>query len=718
MEFWSYYRVLRRRWWLIAATTLAAVAIAIVVKPLPGKDFEATATLSVPSQERSLFLVSGLPAETGSVRDAAAFALIRSRDLAERVTKRYSLEIRPAELQRRLSVTKDQGTDLISISVTGRTPAEAVALTNAVVETAAAYDQETQSRAGTLAREFIEKQVEEARANLRKAEDALLAFKQHNEVELSSPVSAQLASLQAESQRLALSLNEIDAKLSSIRGQMNQHNATRTDQEISLNPIAQQLRGELVGLEVSLTSELALHTEKYPSVVALKAKIEAVKNRLSTELGKTVSSERTQFNPIYDALVQNRINLETEKVALLAENEALQRALTQIRNGLPGLDKTQLEQSRLNRNVEIRSKEYGDLQNRLAQARLKEQEVQDLGTLAVVSPAGEPYPTSPWGKLVRLALAAVLGLMGGGALAYLLEYLDNTFKAPENAERLLSVPVLGAIPRHDAPFDEAYRLLEVNVAARERKRKHDVIAIMSPRPLEGTSTVVANLGRAFARAGRDTIVVDASLQRPAQHVHFRISNEKGLANVLAGEVTLDDALAKTYFPNLWVLPTGPVPPQNNGLLMRKEMAELLEQLKQKGDLILVDSPPGVFADASAVASLASRVLLVLDARQSPRGVEAHVKTQLDRLGAKILGVVLTKVRRDLVPSYVYQERLFQESQRRKLSPIATATGLLVVIALGVAAALFFQAPQNRDLAFGLLRGAVQWTSMRVFGTSL
>jgi polysaccharide biosynthesis transport protein len=495
---------------------------------------------------------------------------------------------------------------------------------------------------------------------------------------------------------------------------MGQQSATRTDQEISDNPVAQQLRGDLVGLEVSLTSELALHTDKYPSVVALKAKIEAVKNRLNEELSKTISKERTEFNPVYDALVQNRINLETERVALLAEGEALQRVLRQLRSELPGLDHLQLDQSRLNRNVEIAAREYGDLQNRLDQARLKEQEVQDLGSLAVESPAGIGHPVSPWGKFARLAFAAVLGLTGGAAVAFSFEYLDSSIKTPENAERLLGMPVLASVPRHNPPFDEAYRLLRVNVAARAHKHEPDVIAIMSPKPREGTSTVVANLASAFAKTGRHVIVVDAALHRPTQHIHFRVSNQRGLVNILAGDAALDEALTNTYIPNLWVLPAGSVPAE--GTLDGGKMSELVAELKQKADLVLVDTPAGVFSDAFAVVAFASAVLVVLDARQSPRGVEDHVKTQLDRLGANVLGVVLTKVRQDLVPAYTYQDA--EERPHRKLPAAATMMVIVAMIGLGIAAGLYLNVPQNRDLAFGLMRAVVHWTSLRVFGTSL
>jgi polysaccharide biosynthesis transport protein len=714
MEFWAYYRVLKRWWWLIAATTVAAIAIAFVAQPMRGNDFEATATLTVPSDERGPFMVSGLPPETGAMRDAAAFNLLRSRELAGRVVKRFGFDLRPVDLQRRVSIVKDQGTDLVRVTVTGRTPSEAIALTNAVAESAVAYDQEVQSRTGSLAREFVEKQVDEVRANLRKAEEAFLVYKQSHEMELSSPRSAQLASLQVESQRGAFALSEVEAKLALLRARMGQQSATRTDQEISDNPIAQQLRGELVGLEVSLTSELALHTEKYPSVVALKAKIEAVKDRLNSELKKTVSKERTEFNPVYDTLVQNRISLETQKVALLAQKEAIDGALAQARSDLPGVDQVQLQQSRLTRNIEVLSKDYSNLRDRLLQARLKELELQDLGSLAVAMPAATATPVSPWGLLTRLLFAAVLGMMVGGALALGIDYMDNnSLKSPVAAERLLGLSVLAAIPRHNRPFEEAYQLLRVNVTNRESKLKPpNVMAVMSPTPGEGASTVVAGLARAFARSGRQTIVVDASLQRPAQHEHFGIPNEKGLKDVLAGASTLDEALAKTDDPNLCVLPSGGAALESVGLLGNRRMADLLGQLQQRGEVILVDTVPAIFADASAVASLASSVVLVIDATRSRRGLEEPVKTQLDSIGTRVVGVVLTKVKPDRVPSYVHQSRLFA-IPRRGLSPLPVTTAFLL-IALWVAAWYLLYTPANG----GFLRGAMQWASGRLLGVGL
>ncbi len=714
MEFWGYYRMFRRRRWLIIGAMLAAVTVAVVINRIGIGEYEASATLSIPSEQRAFFVFGGSDQSAGDVRTQLALNLLRSRDLAERVVRRLHLGLRPEDLQRRLRVEKDPGGRLVRVFFTGTTRADAITLTNAFAEEAAAYDQEVQSRESTLAREFVEKQVDAARTNLRNAEDALLQFRQKNEFVLASAASQQVANLETVGQGVALSLSEINAKLSSIRAQMTGQTATRSEQEITDSPIAGQLRAQLVGLEIALTSELAVHTEKYYTVPPLKAKIQAIKDRLNSELGKIVSSEKVQHNPVYDALAQQRITLEADRVALLAKKEALARMVGVVHQNLPGLAQVQMEQSRLARNIDTLEKEYADLQTRLGQARLREQGILDLGSMAVADHARAARPAPLQGKLARLSLAALLGVMAGGGLAYFLDYLDNGLNTAENAERLLGVPALAAIPRHNPPFVEAYRMLQASLAAYVRGRAGaTVIAATSARPGAGTSTVVANLARAFAHVGWRTLVIDAGLHRPVQHIAFGVRAGKGLAELLAGNATVPETLAETDIPNLWVLPGGADPVKMNGLLSSPAFARQLDDLKWRFDVILLDTPPvGAFADALNMAPLTSGVLLVFDARQAPRGVEERVKSQLDRVGAKILGSVLTRVRPDLVDSYVYQEHLNTPKHRWMPSrTAATAVGAAVlVVVLGVLAGLSVKAAQNAGILSSIWTTSAQLVS--------
>ncbi|HTD47877.1 MAG TPA: polysaccharide biosynthesis tyrosine autokinase [bacterium] len=724
MEFWAYYRILKRRRWLLVAALLAAIVVAIAANRPQVGDFDSSANLSVPSMQRFFFVYGTQGSQNLAVdRTPQALDLVRGRDLAERVVQRFNLSMRPDELQRRLIVEKDPTLNLIRVSVSGKTPAEAVGLTNAVAETAASYDQELQRREATLAREFIEKQADGVATNLHAAEDALLAFQQQNGVALASPVNSEVAGLETQARQVDLSLAEIDARLTADRAQMHSQAATRSDKEITDNPIAQILRGQLVQLEVALTSELATHTERYPSVVTTKAKIQAIKDRLKDELTKVVSTEKVAFNPIYDAIAKDLINLEAEKVALQAKREGLRQGLVRMTRALPDTAQKQIEQSRLVRSVDIQSRVFANLQAQVTDARLKEQEVQVLGSLTVVDQARTARRAPFRGLQFKVTLASVLGVLGGAGLAFFLEYLDDTLRTPENAERLLGVPALVAVPLHHPPFDEAYRLLRVNVEAKKGGNGRGkgggggggVFVITASRPREGSSTVVANLARAFARGGRRTIVVDAALKQPIQHVNFMVANSKGLTDVLRGEAALDDTLVRTTVPNLSLLPSGPMRPGADELLSSQAMADVLTELRQRAEIVLIDTPAaGASTDAIAVARFASGVLLVLDAsRRAPLGVAEQVKSQLARVGAKVFGLVVTKVRPDLVHSYVFQAHLDAPPRRLRLPAppslaVSVSGAVVLFFALGVLVGLAVKAAQNSGVLLSIWTTAAQW----------
>ena len=688
MEFWAYYRVLRRRRGIVAAAFLIAVGVALVFNRPQTNEFAATATLSLPSAQR-VFFAAGAPTtgtlslptlEEENTRADVALSRIRSRDVALRVIKQLGLTMRPEELTKRIRAERDPINNLIKVTMTGATPQDAIVMADAVAETGAAYDQEVQRRATTMAREFVERQARGNRADLQAAENALLAFQQQNAQELATPKSTLAAGLESELRVADRSLQEIQVKLAAITAEMKGQGVVRSDRRITDNPIATTLRADLVSLEVALMSELAIHTEKYPAVVAIKAKIEAIKDRLRTELNKTVDQEEVKYNPVYDALNSTRVGLEIEKLALMARKEALQRSVDVAERALPGFAQKELEQSRLKRNVEILSKQFTDLQAQVAQAHIRENESRNLGSLAMVDHARAAQLDRFGGVRFKLASGMLLGLLGGVGLAFFLEYLDNTLKTPQQAERLLGVPALATIPRHNPPFHEAYRLLRINLGPYTSREGTDTLVVTSPKPRGGTSTVVANLARAFAQAGRRTIVVDADVRRPTQHVHFGVANGKGLIEVLTGAVSLQDALVKTDVPNLWLLPSGTPVTEAGELFGSPAMTGLLGDLKRVGDVILLDAPPaGAFSDVLAMAPLASGVLFVLEAGRAPRGVEQQVKVHLERLGAKVLGVVLTKVRPDLVDSYYYR-RFYKTAPRRRLAPAVASVGMLILVA--------------------------------------
>src|SRR5438876_11909985 len=218
-----------------------------------------------------------------------------------------------------------------------------------------------------------------------------------------------------------------------------------------------------------------------------------------------------------------------------------------------------------------------------------------------VKQVAEPpnFPARPL-VVLNLALGALVGLMIGLALAFFIEYLDTSVKTMEDVENLLCLPVLSIIPKNikllhreagDTPDAEAYRILRTNIEFNRKNPEANTISLVSGGPGEGKSTTIANLAFVCAQGGYSTLIVDADLRRPVQHLLFDLSNEIGLTNYLTTDMELDQAILPTAVENLSILPSGILPSDAVGILNSQRMSDTIAQLKMRYDIVFFDSPP-------------------------------------------------------------------------------------------------------------------------------
>ena len=201
-----------------------------------------------------------------------------------------------------------------------------------------------------------------------------------------------------------------------------------------------------------------------------------------------------------------------------------------------------------------------------------------------------------------------------------------------------------------APAAEAYRTLRTNLTFSSLEKPLTTLLVTSPAPdnetPSGKSLAVANLAVTFAQGGRKTILVDCDLRRPTQHTIWGISNERGLSNLVleGGELPL---AAASGVADLWILPSGPLPPIPADLISSRKMDEAIAALKPRADIILFDAPPVVsVTDAALLASRLDGVLLVLSAGHTRRDHTAQAKELLDKIKVRVVGAVLTNAPTD------------------------------------------------------------------------
>ena len=286
------------------------------------------------------------------------------------------------------------------------------------------------------------------------------------------------------------------------------------------------------------------------------------------------------------------------------------------------------------------------------------------------------FPSRPRIPL-NIALGVVFGLVLSLGGAFLIEYLDTSVKTMDDIERYFDLPVLAVIPKGtgilmDLPPDamdaEPYRILRTNIEFNRKNKNMKVLTLVSGGAGEGKSTTLNNLAYTFAQSGLSVLVIDADLRRPSQHKIFGASNSRGLTDYLSKGVAIDDLVLATSDENLKLIPSGKLPAGSIAMLNSKRMTTLIEEVREKFDMVLVDAPPilGV-SDSSVIVRSVDMTALVIQHRRFPRAMLARVKSAVLNTGGNLLGAVLNNVDIRMDQYYQYQTNYYAYHQDGKPS---------------------------------------------------
>src|SRR5438445_1053636 len=289
----------------------------------------------------------------------------------------------------------------------------------------------------------------------------------------------------------------------------------------------------------------------------------------------------------------------------------------------------------------------------------------------VVSPAVEPtQPVFPK-PLLNIVLGLFIGFIVGLGLAFLLDYLDQSVRSDEILRERAGLVPLGHIAYTpakqerrgelvtlggDSPVVEAYKALRTNLLFSSVDKELKTIVVTSAVANDGKSRTAANLGIVLAQAGHRTLLVDADFRRPSQHRIFGRVRNIGLSNLFVQDMS--DAslfIVDEQVKDLVVLASGPTPPNPSELLGSAQMKALLARFRQGFDYIVMDTPPvNAVTDASVLAASSDAVILVVETNKATYTGVLHAKQALERVGARVLGSVMNKMRPVGGSSYYYE----------------------------------------------------------------
>ncbi len=455
MELRQYLAVLAKHRLLIATICLSAAGAALVASRLATPVFQASTTILVEEQAslENTFLQAmqlGQPA----VADCAE--MLRSRSLLQSAASRYRLipEDDPAALERlrhSVMVQPVAGTRSIRLVVESTRPAAARDLANGLIQELIARNQVQSSTEARGARLFVGSQIEIASGRLARAEEELRQYKKTHRVfapeSEAQAVLAQATQLETRRAETEVALGEAEIRLDQIRRQLAGQPVTVVSATtIGANPLVQELKTRLTGLEVELAEAREEYTDRHPAVLALVSRVDEVKRQMQREAERIVTAETETLNPVHQELAMEEGRLQVEQLALDVRRTTLNNLLREVEERLAQLPDEEIQLAGLVRNAKVTEQIYVMLRQKYEELRIAE--AMKSGNVRIIDEAVIPErPVRPR-ILLNIALAAFLGLLIGVGLAFFLDYLDTTIHSPEDVEENLGLPVLGQIPIH------------------------------------------------------------------------------------------------------------------------------------------------------------------------------------------------------------------------------------------------------------------------------
>jgi succinoglycan biosynthesis transport protein ExoP len=405
----------------------------------------------------------------------------------------------------------------------------------------------------------------------------------------------------------------------------------------------------------------------YPPLAKLQARIHELQLRRTGEVAKIVEG----------------INSEYQEAQ--GKEDQLQAEMNRQRTETLNLNDAAAQYAILQRDVDTNHQLYNAILTRLKDVSISDN-VQATNVSVVNSAEVPTVPTLPK-KNRDMALATVIGLAGGIGLAFVLEFLDNTLKNPEDAENYLRLPNLGIVPEfssingkslygprelsrqlsldhdsHNSPalppgkelvtshgsyssIGEAYRNIRTALLLSRAGGPPKITLITSAMSREGKTVTAVNSAVMLSQLGANTLLIDADLRRARCHRVLAVDNLLGLTEVLTGARDLREMVRSTEIPNLYFLSAGSVPPNPTELLNSAKMMDTMAQLKEHYEYIVIDSPPVLpVSDSLLLAKMTDGVVIVADASATPRHQVKAACARLEYARAKILGIILNKIK--------------------------------------------------------------------------
>jgi polysaccharide biosynthesis transport protein len=706
---YDYLLILRKHQWLILSFLVAVVTIVTIATFRMKPVYVARAKIEIDRENTNILPFQGadsydymadldnyietqsrvLTSETlalQTVRDAGLNAdpefagISDSEAIATGTLKNQKLPPEIGAFLGGLAVRRIPNTRLLEVTFESTDPRSASRILNAHLDNYIEENYKSRYEATTDASKWLQSELDELSVKVRRSEDARIEYERNNQiwtVGADNNTNNNVAT-----QRLAdLNKELTDAQSDSLRKQALFEFAKAGDvdavPQIRDNGVLIDLERKRADLSVQYADAVNQYGPNFPKVQRIQIQMKELDDQMVRERKGIVAQ------------------LESDYREAKQHEDLLGRALDEQKSEANAMSEKMIQYNILKREAEANKALYDSLQTKLKEAQISSG--LKSSNIRVVDPAMVPTTPARPAKTRNIALAFLVGLVGGIGLALLREYLDNTVKTPDDVETLARLPSLAVVPAFGdglmtskragmlkgasdngyekrielvaqhlpkSQMSEAFRALRTALLLSQPGHPPQVILVTSALPREGKTTAAANLAVTLAQLGDKTVLVDADLRKPGVGRLLNLGTGKyaGLSSYLAGVSSLElVTVPHPAIPDLAAIPTGPLPPNPADLLSSHKLAEAIAELRTKYKFVVIDSPPIMAATDAVILSVqADGVLLVVRSGETPKEAFTRTRDLLLSVKCHLLGVVLNAVDSS-APDYYYSYRYYPYS---------------------------------------------------------
>jgi succinoglycan biosynthesis transport protein ExoP len=674
------------------------------------KEFQVSRNESSTSTWRSVLRSIGL---ASSDRDTAQHsqlpsdvAIASSDDVNEAVRLapyvdiiHRNLDIEPIRESR--STIKD--TRLIDITFRSTNPDLAAYVANGIAETFTMMNQEKRSGTSRKTNDFLQDRIASLQSDIQSDEEKLVNLTQTAGIlktgegdqtiviDRLSGLNKQL--LDAENERKNTEANYLAVSNSpeKVDALAEQEMARYvTEQENNIRSLETDVFKKIADLKQERAKKLQDYKEGAPEIREIDARIKSYENSLEQGKAKFSKDLDDYRKHITGTVLQN---LRTKYLQAKGQEDKVRADFDKQYAEAQGQNQSAVNLKLLQQNIDTNKGFLDNLRKQVSGNDVAAQgSDNNISVMEIAIPPDTPVAPR---RLMTVAAAFLLSTLFGMGLALVLEYLDDTIRSTEEIESYLQLPALAAIPSIDsmprrklllvgaeqgeeAPASpllisadtrsslaEAYRHLRTSILLSTAGHAPKSLLITSSLPSEGKTTTATNTAISLAQTGGRVLILDGDMRLPRLHSIFGIENNVGLSSILASDFDEDATMAaieQHEKTKLFVLPSGPIPPNPAELLGSEQMSRLLGFLQTRFTHVVIDSPPiASFTDGVLIASIVDGVILVVNAGKSSRQVVRRSRQLLQDIGAKVFGVVLNNVNHDGHNDYYYYQRYYDRN---------------------------------------------------------